>query len=352
MVTITVLVTGVGGGGVGRQVLKSLRQAEVPYRIIGTDMTEISMGLYEVDKHYILPPASAGKAYTGMLLWICQDEHVQVIIPGSEPELLEISRRRDQFTAIGVLPLINNTEVLRVCMDKGATCGFLFDHGFPCALFSLGAGLDAFPLPAVIKPTVASGGSLNVYLAQTKEEMEFFIGYLRSQGLTPLVQEYVGSYEEEYTVGVLTDMMDGTVLGSMALRRHILSGLSNRIRAKNRHKDKIDGDLLVLSSGISQGVVDDYPEVRRVCEKIATTMGSRGPMNFQCRKDGDEVFVFEINPRFSGTTYMRTMLGYNEPDILIRRHILGEDVRLGEYKKGLVMRGLQETYIPRADEVQ
>lgn len=336
----------------GRQALKSLRRAETPYRIIGTDMTEISMGLYEVDKHYIMPPASAGKTYTGMLLWICQDEGVDVIIPGSEPELLEISKRRDQFTAIGVLPLINTPEVLRVCMDKWETCLFLEGNGFPCASFSLGRDLYDFPLPAVVKPTVASGGSLNVYLAQTKTELQFFVGYLRSQGLTPLVQEYVGSHGQEYTVGVLTDIVDGEVLGSFALRRQILSGLSNRIRAKNRHKDKIDDDLLVLSSGISQGVVDDYPGVRGTCEEIAVAMGSRGPMNFQCRKVGDEVYVFEINPRFSGTTYIRAMLGYNEPDILIRRHVLGEDVRMGECKRGLVMRGLQEVYIPRSDEVQ
>jgi carbamoyl-phosphate synthase large subunit len=57
--------------------------------------------------------------------------------------------------------------------------------------------------------------------------------------------------------------------------------------------------------------------------------------------------VFEINPRFSGTTSIRAMVGYNEPDVLIRRHLLGEDVETRfPYGRGLVLRSLTETLIP------
>ena len=46
----------------------------------------------------------------------------------------------------------------------------------------------------------------------------------------------------------------------------------------------------------------------------------------QCRYVGDQVVTFEINPRFSGTTFIRALAGYNEPDLLLRREVLGESV--------------------------
>ena len=59
-----------------------------------------------------------------------------------------------------------------------------------------------------------------------------------------------------------------------------------------------------------------------------------------------EIYVFEINPRFSGTTSLRAMVGYNEPDVLIRHHVLGEPVEPGfAYAEGTILRGLSETYV-------
>ena len=56
--------------------------------------------------------------------------------------------------------------------------------------------------------------------------------------------------------------------------------------------------------------------------------------------------MFEVNPRFSGTTSLRAMVGYNEPDILIRKHVLGESIEPGwAYGSGIIMRSLHETFI-------
>ena len=71
-------------------------------------------------------------------------------------------------------------------------------------------------------------------------------------------------------------------------------------------------------------------------------------MNIQCRLVGDKVYVFEINPRFSGTTSLRAMVGYNEPDLLVRKHILGEEIEKHfTYREGVILRSLKETLITR-----
>ena len=58
---------------------------------------------------------------------------------------------------------------------------------------------------------------------------------------------------------------------------------------------------------------------------------------------GDTVYVFEINPRFSGTTHLRAMVGYNEPDMIVRRHVLGQQLEVRfPYQSATILRGLEE----------
>jgi translation elongation factor EF-1alpha len=57
---------------------------------------------------------------------------------------------------------------------------------------------------------------------------------------------------------------------------------------------------------------------------------SKGPINIQCRLTDDGVYTFEINPRFSGTESIRALVGYNAPDALIRREVLGEQIKKGD----------------------
>ena len=68
---INVLVTGVGGGGVGEQIMKCLRLSALDINIIGCDMSKSSMGLKEADKGYIVPPASSVD-YIDCVLGICK----------------------------------------------------------------------------------------------------------------------------------------------------------------------------------------------------------------------------------------------------------------------------------------
>ncbi|MBI2644505.1 MAG: ATP-grasp domain-containing protein [Candidatus Wildermuthbacteria bacterium] len=344
---ISVLITGVGGGSTGEGLIKSLKLAATPYRIIAVDALPISFGFFEVDAYEQVPSAGSPQ-YLERILAICKRENVQVVIPGSEPELKKMSENRKVFEDNGILLLINNAEVISRCMDKWETYLFLKEHGFDVPqsyLITEEQQIDEIGLfPVVIKPIRGGGSSVNAFLAQDKPELEFFVRYLLKQGAVPVAQEYVGSPKEEYTTGVL-HTLDGNFLGSIALRRQILSGLSSKIRIKNRTQHPYF-DTLAISSGYSQGLVGDYRSVRDYAERISQALHSTGPLNVQCRKTEKGIYTFEINPRFSGTTVMRAMVGFNEPDILIRHHILGEKIELPiPYKTGIVARGLREQYI-------
>lgn len=344
---ISVLITGVGGGGVGEQLLKSLGLAQKKYHIIAVDVLPVSMGFSKADSHYIVPPASNDN-YIEKLIEICRKERVQILIPGSEPELKKISKNRELFKINNIFLLINDENVIDLCMDKWKTYEFLKKNNFKCPSSYLINKYNQINqiknFPVVIKP-IQGGGSNNVFIAQDKQEINFFVKYILKQGTSLLIQEYVGSPDEEYTVGVLTSF-SGKLIGSIAVRRQILSGLSNKIKIKNNCRNRVKGNILAISSGISQGFIYNYPEVRRYAEKIALRLNSKGPLNIQCRKTEKGVFAFEINPRFSGTTSIRSLVGFNEPDILIRHEFLKEKIKLPiNFKKGVVMRGLEEKYI-------
>ena len=344
-----VLVTGAGGGGNGEQLVKCLKLNSKDYTVVATDSSIEAARLSGGDICKVLPLAS-DKNYTNELIALCIAENVRAIFPGSEPELRRISSDRVKIEPHVDLLAINSERVIDICSDKFKTNEFLEqqDMPFPKSVFlqdaSQVAQVDFFPV--VLKPTVG-GGSQHVYIAQNNQELSLLVNYLLGYFDSFLVQEYVGTVDQEYTVGVLLDG-DGNLINSIAVRRFIMSSLSNRIKVKNLTGRKELGSVLAISSGISQGEIGKFPLVTKFCEKLAVKLGSTYAINVQCRLVDGVPYVFEINPRFSGTSFMRAMVGYNEQDLLLRKDVLGLPVESGfDYESGVILRSLKETLIKK-----
>jgi carbamoyl-phosphate synthase large subunit len=133
---------------------------------------------------------------------------------------------------------------------------------------------------------------------------------------------------------------DCSLVGSVVLHRNILSGLSNRLKVLNRTGREELGNVLAISTGISQGTIRDFQSIKAQAEAMAQSLNSVGPLNIQGRWENEQFVPFEINPRFSGTTPMRAMAGFNEPELLIDWH-LGQKhnnlpcLRFGEFTRGI-----------------
>lgn len=348
MNTINVLVTGASGGGVGEQIIKALKLSSLNLYIITTDVKKNSKGLSDGDIGYVVPYANDEKYITTMLD-LCKKHNVKVLFPGSEAELTVLSKNRKLFEKQEILLPINSEFVIDICTDKTKTMNFLEQNGFSfpknVTIKSMADIKKIDFLPAVIKPSIGGGGSKDIMIAQTKAEVELFSTYLLNIYDEFIVQEYVGTPDSEYTVGVLNSM-NGEFINSIAIHKSIENALNNRIRIKNRTDRKDLGKNLVISSGISEGYVDKFPIVTFECEKVVKKLGAKAAINVQCRLYNDKVYIFEINPRFSGTTSIRALMGYNEPEVLIKKHILGEHIEENfSFKSGYVARGLNETLI-------
>ena len=349
---IPVLVTAVGGGGHGEQILKALLHAANPaFEILAADMDPRCPQLGWVKRSFVLPPANSDE-YSEALLSVCRKLGIKAVFHGCEPELRRLDRDRALFAAEGILLPINPSDVLDICNDKHKTAEFLQRHGFAPPAYTTASSLADLHavefFPAVVKPSDVSGGSADVYIVQDPAELEALARYLRldEDKRSFVIQEYVGTPESEYTVGVLHDL-EGQFLNSIAVRRLLNSQLNVRSVRPNRTGRQEFGSRLVISSGISHGEIGAHPEVTAACEEMAAALGARGPLNIQCRLHDGQVKVFEINPRFSGTTSLRAMVGYNEPDSLLRIHLLGETIEPRfPYESGTIVRSLTETRLP------
>jgi carbamoyl-phosphate synthase large subunit len=340
-----VLLTGIGGGGHGEQILKALRLGELDYDIVGTDMSDACANRNLVDKFVRLPRANH-PTYLDELRSLARSEKCIAVFHGSEPEMVILSQSRSVLEADGLYVPVNPPSVLDICQDKVKTMGHLASCGFRAPKFMEVRGLSDLDgweiLPAILKPSVGGGGSANVFIVQSREELLAFSRYLLGICASFIVQEYIGSSEDEYTVGVLFGA-DGALINSIAIKRVINNALTIHTQVPNRSGRSEFGSRLVISTGISQGHVADWPLVRSACETIAQSLSPTAPMNVQCRVADGAVIPFEINPRFSGTTSLRAMAGYNEPDILIRRDVFGERIPPRFlYKDMIILRGLKE----------
>ncbi|GJM05142.1 MAG: carbamoyl phosphate synthase-like protein [marine bacterium B5-7] len=355
---IPVLVTAIGGGGHGEQILKALNLAEPSrYSVFGADVNPDCPQFSMVSQGLTLPSASH-EEFIDVVLAVCQKFKIRAVFHGCEPELKAYSLGRQRFADAGILLPINPEPVLDLCMDKIKCANFLSSNGFDspsCRMITSLNEVDQLAdwYPLVVKPHVGSGGSKGCFIAQTPSQLGHLLSYLGISPDTPfMVQEYVGTPQEEYTVGVLHDM-DGNFINSIALRRELKSSLNLRLVVQNQIGRNELGQQLVISSGISMGEVGHFPIVTDVCEKIAKALDVRGAVNIQGRLTPRGFMVFEINPRFSGTTSIRAMMGFNEPDILIRKHILKEWViPRFTYQYGLVTRNLIESIGPKRNIIQ
>lgn len=343
---ISVLVTGIGG--YGAQIVKALKLAKVPYEIIGSDMSPLCGAMQDVDQPYVISGAKS-EQYIDEILWICEKHSIQAVFPGTEIEVQQLSLSRELFESRRIFLPINPQSVLDICFDKEKTVTWLRNNGYAYPRTITIKSSEDLELcdfyPVVLKPAVGGSGSSNLYLAQDKAELITFGQYLLSVCKSFIVQEYVGSAYSEYTVGVLCDM-EGEIINSIAVKRNITSGLSSKIKVPNHSRNKTVGDILAISTGITQGEIGAFPEVTIQCEEIAKKMGCKSAVNIQCRLVNGKIYVFEINPRFSGTTSFRAMVGYNEPDLLVRKHVLGESLeRRFIYGSGYIVRDLREVLI-------
>lgn len=341
---LNVLITGVGGRGVGYQLLHALGLVKDRYRIVCVDAVSFSYGLYldQVEGRYIVPLASSPD-FIPALMEIIRRESIDVLLPGTEAELIRISKSRNEIETTGCRPILASQGVIDLAFDKVKLYRWLEEQGIGVPRSGTVANWRSFVeevgFPVVAKPSGNSGGSRNVAILADPAEVEAYIANFPGDRETIIVQEYVGDADSEYTVGVVI-AKDGAIVDSIVMRRNLI-GLTLGVSRT------IDGKNYSLSTGYSQGFIIKDAEIQKFCEDLSRQMGIVGPANFQLRRHHGVIKVFEVHPRFSGTAAVRAQAGLNEPDLVIRNQLLGESFGRQPYQTEVAaIRSLHTILVP------
>jgi carbamoyl-phosphate synthase large subunit len=337
-----ILVTAVGGRSVGSGILHALTRSSPEVRdrwnVVAADADSFSWGLYKVEQNALLPFASA-PCYIEKVSELVGKLNIHAIIPGSEPEAAILSKNKHLFR----VPIIaNEYELMPLMTDKFKAIEKLKELGLP-SIPTFKAeeyefAMNSIDFPVIVKPTTGTGGSKGVSLCVNLEELKVVIEKLPAQSGF-CIQPLIGTDDSEYTVGVLTDK-NGTLIDSLIMKRKLV-GLS-LLDSK-----KIGNTRYSISTGYSQGTIIKDEKIRDFCESLALAIGSKGPLNIQLRIHNGQIYVFEIHPRFSGTSTIRADVGFNEPDILLRNHLDNEKFNRIDYRYNVAaIRAFEHVIVP------
>lgn len=318
---VVVLVTGVGACGVGEGVAKAVMAAD-RYELVAVNADANAPALYMADHRYIVPRAPE-PGYEEAIIEICRRHDVGFVLPGSEPEVVALSRAREKLNDRGIKVIVSPLAVVETFQDKWRTFEFLTASGLPTPdtirPLEAPSSIASIGYPFILKPRFGHA-SQDVYLVRSPEEASTYLDYFARKHVEPIAQQYLAG-TDEFTCSALIGET-GEILGSIAMKRSLMGGFSQQV------------------------VVEDYPEARSLTESAAHRSGGLGPINVQCRSTEGNLSIFEINARFSGSAPFRAMAGFNEPDIMIQ-HLLNPDLppRFAVHHGLVGMRRLEEVLV-------
>lgn len=288
------------GSLLGRGILSTLTERRQNLFLVGGDLNPHNPGTRSCDVAVSLPP-STSLDFTDAVARIVAEHRIDLVIPGRDPDALLLARTH--------LPLAAPSPALvETSRDKWLTYLWCQEVGIPfvatvCTDHADRQNTLEWPMPLIAKPRAGSG-SIGVRVILTQDQLQ---GTLAQPGMviqpfidppahlspdltlgTPLFWEV--ECNAEYGVQALIGPLGEIGPWFCFLASH-KSGRNDRLRPCH------DPSLNDFASD--------------VVPKLAAH-GWRGPINLQARRSAQGWQLIEINPRFSGGTSGRYLLGFDE----------------------------------------
>jgi carbamoyl-phosphate synthase large subunit len=309
--THRILVTGVGAL-IGYGIINSLRASSLPLRIYGTDIYADAYG-GSLSDEFIPGVKAYSDGYLEFIERTVKTHAIDLVIPGIEQDLYSLW---DKQRAISTRIVLNNDLCIRLSKNKLETYNYFRALDQPFVIPTRHGGsyeacAQDFGVPFIVKP-LSSYASKGLEVVRSREDFAFYSAKLAGECV---YQKLVGSDDTEFTVGVFGDGAGGYV-DSIVLRR----------------------TLSREGATAKAWMVAPEPAISGCVDAICALLKPIGPTNIQVRKDGDQVFLLEINPRISSSCSIRTAMGYNEPEMCVKHYLLGETITPGPKTPAKVVR--------------
>ena len=296
--------------GVGRRIelLQAFRTAALvlnkDIRLYGADMTGTAPALAYCD--YVRQVVAMNDPnYIDNLLSICKGDHIDLLIPTIDTDLLVLSKNKTMFEEIGTRVLISSPKMIGLCRDKNLTSQFFVDCGLHAPMPVNDWKEYEAGYPAFIKPKDGSS-SINAFKVENEDELEVYAGQVEDYIVQPFVQG------REYTIDIFCDW-DGRPL-SIVPRERL------QVRAGEVLKTRIDLDQSMIE------------EAKKLCSEFRPC----GPMTVQLiRDEADTDWFIEINPRYGGGAPLSMKAGARSAEMVLKL-LDGEETEELEIADGAV----------------
>lgn len=288
------------GSHTGPAVLQGLRRCCPEAVIWGLDARSEAAGLHLCDRGRRVPWAADGLG-EDLLAWV-EREGIEVLIPALDVELPVLAPLAEAFARRGCHLLAGGEAFVATCRSKAASAAFFRARGLPFAATI--RAMDVMdpvelPYPLLVKPEGGSG-SKGQRLVPSAEA--WGAGLAPGEVAQPLLRAAgaagdPGPWVQPELTAQTVHGPDGALAGLMVGRTWKAGGLTQRLE-----------------------VLRD-PEVEACFRSMAEALvplGLRGPCNLQGILTEAGPVCFEVNPRFTGGTALRTELGFREVEAALR----------------------------------
>jgi carbamoyl-phosphate synthase large subunit len=313
MKPLTIVVTAAGAPGTAA-LLRALREnGEREVRLVGTDLSERSIGRHRCDSFHLVP-AGSDPGFPAAVREIADREGADAILPQSSFDLEGLAGARDLFDGIAVL--VSPIDAIRRSNDKAETYALLHRLGLPAPEFRRVQGASevesaarelGYPdRPVCFKPVFSSGSRGFRILDSTVD---------RANTLLRERPGFVAMRLEE-AVEILDSVDDQTELLVMELAtggERTIDGIANGSEIVLGHPKTREA----MRAGLAMYFVTlDDPPLMELAGKIVAELGIEHFFNIQLVGE----HVIEINPRISTIVYQEDL---NLPYLGVKR-ALGE----------------------------
>jgi carbamoyl-phosphate synthase large subunit len=292
--------------------LKNNGEREV--RLVGTDMSERSVGRHLCDAFHIVP-AGSDPSFPDAMLEIAEREGADAILPQSSFDLEGLAAHVERFP----MPvLVSPPDAIERSNDKAQTYELMHELGIPAPEFKRVSGAAEVEVaarelgypdrPVCFKPVFSSGSRGFRILDPTVDRAHQLL-YERPGAVAMRLEEAVELLPESGADLLVMELATGG--------ERTIDGIANGKEIVLGHPKTREG----MRAGLAMYFVTlDDPELMRISNMIVETLGIEHFYNIQLVGD----YVIEINPRISTIVYQEDL---NIPYLGVKRAIgeIGDD---------------------------
>lgn len=300
------------GSGVAQSIIDSCKLSNLNIEIIGFSNNPFSFGAYDCSKHIIVPSVN-NPTYINKLLSVCINNRVKILFPAFDTELLGLSKCKKLFENNGIKIVLSGDKLIKISRNKlilsnvmrKISKNFVQSYSSSQVLDLIKKKQIQFPL--ISKP-ISGSSSKNVYYIKNLKE-------LRTVPKDSIIQKIIyPSKKDPNLKKFLNSIKKNDLLQVSEISVQLLFNKNSRLLGSMSTLNK-------LSNGIPVEIVPfENKKLNLVIKKILPFFRNNkafGPINLQGRLSNNGPIFFEINPRYTGITGMRALMGFNEVEKII-----------------------------------